>query len=84
MNRPFWQFLRDAPVISGVCVCGGDVGSCTDHSPVDMWDYSLGKWLEAEEKLAERLDAALVRLIALENNAANLERWEQLQRDLSG
>lgn len=81
VNRPFWQFLRDAPVQSGVCMCGG---SCTDHSPVDMWDHSLGKWLEAEEKLAERLDAALVRLIALENNAANLERWEQLQRELSG
>lgn len=84
MNRPFWQFLRDAPVISGVCVCGENVGTCRDHSSTDLWDYSLRAWLADEEKLAVRLDAALVRLIALENNAANLERWEQLQRDLSG
>lgn len=84
MNRAFWQFLRDAPVQSGVCMCGGDVGTCTDHGSVDMWDHSLRSWLEAEEQLAERLAAALVRLIVLEDNAANLARWEQLQRELGG
>lgn len=84
MNRAFWQFLRDAPVQSGVCVCGDAVGTCTDHSSVDMWDHSLRLWLEDEEKLAERVAAALVRLTALEDNAANLARWEQLQREVGG
>lgn len=84
MNRAFWQFLRDAPVQSGVCMCGDAVGSCTDHSSVDLWGYSLGKWLEDEEQLAERVAAALVRLTALEDNAANLARWEQLQREVGG
>lgn len=49
-----------------------------------MWDHSLQHWLEAEEKLAERVAAALVRLTVLEDNAANLARWEQLQRDVCG
>lgn len=84
MNRAFWQFLRGAPVQSGVCMCGGDVGTCTNHGSVDTWDHSLGKWLEAEEQLAERVAAALVRLTALEDNAANLARWEQLQREVAG
>lgn len=84
MNRAFWQFLRDAPVQSGVCMCGGTVGTCTNHGSVDVWDHSLQEWLEAEEKLANRVAAALVRLTALEDNAVNLARWEQLQRELCG
>lgn len=39
--------------------------------------------LRAASSLAA-IEAALVRLIALENNAANLARWEQLQREVSG
>lgn len=84
MNRAFWQFLRDAPVQSGVCMCGGDVGTCTDHGSVDMWDPSLRSWLEAEEQLAEQVAAALVRLSAVENNAALEQKWAALLAAVRG
>jgi hypothetical protein len=45
----FIEFVKTAPVYSGVCVCGDAMGSHSpmgDHSPVDQWDHSLSLWLE--------------------------------------
>lgn len=46
--REFIEFVKDAPVSSGVCCCGGnmDHSPYEGHSPVDQWDYSLSQWLE--------------------------------------
>ena len=49
--REFIQFVKTAPVRSGVCCCGEDMDkhpapeSC-GHAPVDQWDWSLHLWLE--------------------------------------
>ena len=45
----FIEFLKRAPVSSGVCVCGETMGihSSGDHVPVDMWDASLAQYLAA-------------------------------------
>jgi hypothetical protein len=49
--QEFINFLKTAPVDSGVCCCGDrmDDHSPHDHSPVDQWDYSLGNWLRSIE-----------------------------------
>lgn len=46
----FLDFVKTAPVSSGVCCCGDDMEKHTDpmscgHSPVDQWNYSLSSWL---------------------------------------
>lgn len=40
----FIQFVRQAPVSSGVCCCGGT--DCTDHAFVDQWDWSLSTYVD--------------------------------------
>ena len=47
----FIEFVRNAPVSSGVCCCGESMDRHSDpmscgHSPVDQWDWSLSLWLE--------------------------------------
>lgn len=86
MSREFLEWLKTAPVSSGVCVCGNTVSpaGCGDHGSVDMWDHSLGKWLEVVEAQAVQLEEALVRLVAVEQNAANLAKWEQLLQEVRG
>ena len=49
--REFIEFVRNAPVASGVCCCGDDMEKHADpmscgHSPVDQWHHSLNLWLE--------------------------------------
>lgn len=49
----FLEFVKGAPVSSGVCCCGSEVdkhGYSDGHSAVDQWDYSLGKWVEVLER----------------------------------
>lgn len=48
--RAFVDWVRNAPVSSGVCCCGDDMDRHGDpmacgHSPVDEWDYTLADWL---------------------------------------
>lgn len=46
----FIEFVRSAPVASGICCCGDNMDRHSDpscgHSPVDQWDRSLSLWLE--------------------------------------
>lgn len=49
--REFADFVKTAPVSSGVCCCGDPIDGHTEsHNPVDQWDYSLSKWLEKIDK----------------------------------
>lgn len=47
----FIDFVKNAPVSSGVCCCGdnilthGDPMSC-GHTPVDQWHWSLSLWIK--------------------------------------
>lgn len=47
----FLEFVKNAPVSSGVCCCGSPMDdhpepmSC-GHGPVDQWNHSLSSWLE--------------------------------------
>lgn len=48
------EFIRNAPVSSGVCCCGDsmdthDSGMYSGHSPVDQWDYSVMQILGASK-----------------------------------
>lgn len=42
------DFIREAPVGSGVCCCGNDMANhpLEDHSPVDEWDHAVRCILE--------------------------------------
>jgi hypothetical protein len=44
----FLDFVRNAPVQSGVCCCGSPMVPANhgDHVAVDQWDHSLSMWLE--------------------------------------
>lgn len=47
----FIDFVKNAPVYSGVCCCGDSMQGHADpmtagHTPVDRWDYSLSLWLD--------------------------------------
>jgi len=47
----FVEFVKYAPVSSGVCCCGDNMaghsgGMQCGHSARDQWDYSLSQWLE--------------------------------------
>ena len=49
--REFIEFVRTAPVSSGVCCCGESMddhpeASMCGHTPTDQWDWSLHLWLE--------------------------------------
>lgn len=47
--REFIEFVKNAPVSSGLCCCGNRLdyeNGCGDHPPVDQWDYALSKWLK--------------------------------------
>lgn len=49
--RQFVEFVRHAPVSSGVCCCGDNMAShpdpmCSGHTPVDEWDHALSGWLK--------------------------------------
>lgn len=46
--QEFIEFVKNAPVSSGVCCCGGDMNHSPyeGHEPVDQWDHSLGLWLK--------------------------------------
>lgn len=53
------DFIRRAPVSSGVCVCGEDICSHTlysGHSPVDEWDYRRDKILSMPPSSEDRAD----------------------------
>lgn len=46
------DFIKNAQVSSGVCMCGSSVeghGFGDGHSPVDVWDYSVMKLIEEIE-----------------------------------
>lgn len=71
----FVEFVKTAPVQSGVCCCGDSMDnhpspmSC-GHSPVDQWDYSLSGWLEqiAARPTAPAGDPVAKQWRALEND----------------
>lgn len=49
--RQFVDFVRHAPVSSGVCCCGDNMANHPEpmncgHSPVDEWDHALLGWLK--------------------------------------
>ncbi|TGV26372.1 hypothetical protein [Mesorhizobium sp. M4B.F.Ca.ET.143.01.1.1] len=49
--RDFIEFVKSAPVSSGVCCCGDDMETHPEpiscgHTPVDQWHYSLSQWLD--------------------------------------
>lgn len=51
--KEFIEFVRSAPVSSGVCCCGSNMEDHDPycwHSPVDQWDWSLSQWLEEINK----------------------------------
>lgn len=53
--REFIEFVKTAPVSSGVCCCGCDMSDHPEamecgHVPTDQWHYSLSLWLEELEK----------------------------------
>lgn len=45
--RQFVEFVKNAPVSSGVCCCGAEM-PCTEHG-TDQWDHALSKWVEELE-----------------------------------
>lgn len=54
MNK-FVEFVRNAPVSSGVCCCGDNMDDHADpyscgHSPLDQWEYSVSNWIEQISK----------------------------------
>jgi len=49
--KEFIEFVKSAPVSSGVCCCGEPMNGHPDpmscgHTPVDQWEYSLRCWLD--------------------------------------
>lgn len=51
----FVQFVKEAPVGTGVCCCGDNMHNhCNQyscgHTPRDEWDYALHGWIEILEK----------------------------------
>lgn len=45
----FLTFLKDAPVGSGICMCGDNMADHSphgDHAAVEMWDHTLASWLD--------------------------------------
>ena len=49
------EFIKHAQVSSGVCCCGESMENHSSplncgHSPVDMWDYAVSKFVEDAEK----------------------------------
>lgn len=54
------EFIKRAPVESGVCCCGDSMREHPDpmwsgHTPVDMWDHSVQCYVDEHEKLRVRL-----------------------------
>jgi hypothetical protein len=54
----FVEFVKYAPIGSGVCCCGDDMethasGWVCGHEPVDQWSYSLNNWLEEIDTLQQ-------------------------------
>lgn len=54
------EFIKRAPVESGVCCCGDAMDQHNDpmwsgHAPVDMWDHNVNSYVEEHEKLRARL-----------------------------
>lgn len=50
----FLTFLKDAPVGSGICMCGDKMEDHSPHgyhSPVEMWDHNLNSWLDEIKSL---------------------------------
>lgn len=50
--REFVEFVRSAPVSSGICCCGDTLVGHSDpyscgHTPVDQWDHSVGLWIKS-------------------------------------
>lgn len=48
------DFIKFSPVSSGVCCCGDSIEDHPSwmncgHEPVDMWDYSVSKFIEEYE-----------------------------------
>lgn len=46
------DFIKNAPVSSGVCCCGDSIEAhhqYSDHYPVDQWDYSVAGLVEKIE-----------------------------------
>lgn len=62
--REFIEFVKGAPVSSGVCCCGDSIDGHADpmscgHSPVDQWEYSLSNWIaeiESQSGAGGRVD----------------------------
>ena len=49
------EFIRNAPVSTGSCMCGGPAdGSGCDHQPVDEWDYASEQVLKEPPPTALR------------------------------
>lgn len=48
----FIDWVKAAPVSSGVCCCGCDMEGHDSfgHTAVDEWDHSLSNWIEEIEK----------------------------------
>lgn len=57
----FVEFVKAAPVESGVCMCGDSMDGhrSRDHSAVDMWDHSVRSSVPGVEKALADLKATL-------------------------
>lgn len=58
------EFIKNAPVSSGVCCCGDDMEKHGNpmycgHNPVDMWDHSVRCYVEDIEAADAQVRAAL-------------------------
>jgi hypothetical protein len=56
------EFVKHAPVESGVCCCGDSMREHPDpmwcgHTPVDTWDHNVSCYVEEHEKLRAKLHA---------------------------
>lgn len=84
VTHEFLDFLKRAPVATGVCMCGGPIGAngCGEpHTSVDQWDHSLGKFLAGVKycrpRTAEKPGADWTIVEASrEEEAALRESWE--------
>jgi hypothetical protein len=83
--REFVDFVRQAPVSSGVCCCGDDMEKHADpmscgHAPVDQWDHSLSQWLkEIDPLLAALADPSPAPAAAVMEEAVRewISGWQQ-------
>lgn len=70
--QPCWSCRKDVTMASRADA-DGDCPHCGVALDIECWPF-----LSAPPALAARLEEALVRLVAVEQNAAQLAKWEKL------